>query len=90
MVSSYSQLLKKKLKGQLDAEGEQYIGFAVEGALRMERLLKGLRDYWAVNEEKVVQDVVADSNHTLQQALKILEARIWESGAVITHDLLPQ
>jgi light-regulated signal transduction histidine kinase (bacteriophytochrome) len=89
MVTSYSQLLAREFKGQLGTEGDQYVGFAVEGALRMERLLNGLRDYWAINEDKVEQNVVADANRALQEALKNLEARVHETGAIITHDPLP-
>jgi two-component system CheB/CheR fusion protein len=89
MVISYSQLLAREFKGKLGAQGDQYIGYAVEGALRMEMLLKGLRDYWAVNEEKVERHVVADSDHALAEALAHLGTRIGETGAIITHDRLP-
>lgn len=89
MVITYSQLLEKEFKGQLGAKGDQFIGFAVEGALRMEMLMKGLRDYWAVNEEKVEHNVLADGNHALEEALKTLAVRIQERGATITCDALP-
>jgi two-component system, chemotaxis family, CheB/CheR fusion protein len=89
MVTSYAQLLAKEFKGQLGAKGDQFIEFALEGALRMEALLNGLRDYWAINEEKVEPSVVAEGNYALQEALKMLDARVQESGAIITHDPLP-
>jgi two-component system CheB/CheR fusion protein len=50
MVVSYTQLLARDYKGKLDALADQFIAYAVEGALRMERLLKDLREYWSVNE----------------------------------------
>lgn len=89
MVTSYSQLMAREFNGQLGPKGDQFIGYAVEGALRMETLLKGLRDYWAVNEEKVEQSMVADCNHALQETLRILDARIQETGGIITNDPLP-
>jgi two-component system CheB/CheR fusion protein len=89
MVTSYSQLLAREFKGQLGTKGDQFIEFALEGALRMEALLNGLRDYWAINEEKVEPSVVADGNYALQEALKLLDVRVQESGAIITHDPLP-
>jgi two-component system CheB/CheR fusion protein len=89
MVTAYTQLLAKELKGNISPKADQFIGFAVEGARRMEMLIKGLRDYWAVNDEKVEQSVVADCNGALQESLTLLDARIRESGAVITNDPLP-
>ena len=89
MVTSYSQLLAREFKGKLGAQGDQFITYAVEGAHRMEMLLKGLRDYWAVNAEKVEQSVIADGDHALAEALTFLAARVGETGAVITHDPLP-
>ncbi len=42
MVSSYTQLLAKRLEGQLDHDTQDFIGFAVEGANRMQRLIQDL------------------------------------------------
>jgi PAS domain S-box-containing protein len=89
MVTSYTQLLARQNKGKLDPLAEQSIAYAVEGAHQMEMLLKGLRDYWAVNEGKREENVLVDCNHVLQDALMYLETPIKESGAVITHDVLP-
>jgi PAS domain S-box-containing protein len=89
MVTSYTQLLARQYKGKLDQQADQFIAYAVEGAQRMEMLLKGLRDYWAVNEEKVEQTVLVDCNLVLEKALAYFELPIEETGAIVTHDLLP-
>ena len=89
MVTSYTQLLARQYKGKLDQQADQFIAFAVEGAQRMEMLLKGLRDYWAVNEERVEQSVLVDGNHVLEKTLTYLDTRIQESGAIVSHDPLP-
>jgi light-regulated signal transduction histidine kinase (bacteriophytochrome) len=89
MVTSYTQLLARQHKGDLDPLVGQSIAYAVEGARQMEMLLKGLRDYWAVNEEKIDKTVLADGNRVLEQAVMHLSVRIQESGAILTHDLLP-
>ena len=89
MVTSYTQLLAKQYKGKLDPLADQSIAYAVEGAHQMEMLLKGLRDYWAVNEGEVEENVVVDCNQVLEEAIAYLKIRIRESAAVITHDPLP-
>ena len=45
MVAIYSQMLKRKYAGRLDADADEYIRYTVEGATRMEQLLKDLLLY---------------------------------------------
>ena len=40
MVSIYSELLKKEFGEKLGPDGAEYIGYTVQGALRMEQLLQ--------------------------------------------------
>jgi two-component system CheB/CheR fusion protein len=89
MVTSYTQLLARQHKGNLDPLAEQSIAYAVEGARQMEMLLKGLRDYWAVNDGRIEETIIVDCNRVLEEAIAYLEPRIQESAAVITHDPLP-
>ena len=88
MVSSYTQLLARRYKDQLDADANDFIHFAVDGANRMQRLLNDLLIYSRVSTrgkpfEKIYCEVVFD------QALDNLRLAIQDSGAVITHDPLP-
>ena len=89
MVVSYTQLLAREYKGKLDEQADQFIGYAVEGALRMETLLKDLREYWAVNEHGLEDPVPVDCNRVCEEILQVLDAVIHESGATATHDQLP-
>jgi two-component system CheB/CheR fusion protein len=89
MVTSYTQLLARQHKGRLDPLAEQSIAYAVEGARQMEMLLKGLRDYWAVNDGRTEETVNVDCNRVLDEAVAYFRAGIQQSGAVITHDSLP-
>ena len=44
MVTSFTQLLERRYKGQLDNEADEYIEFIVEGAHRMKYLIDDLLD----------------------------------------------
>ena len=89
MVTSYTQLLARQYKGQLDGQADQFIAFAIEGAKRMETLLKGMRDYWSINERTIEQSERLDCNRILKAACGNLDVQIQECGAVVTYDPLP-
>jgi PAS domain S-box-containing protein len=89
MVSTYSELLKKKFGGQLGPRGDEYIDFTIQGVLRMERLLKDLRAYvQALTVEQGLPGEI-DAEEILDKALENLEAAIKESGASISRGPLP-
>jgi two-component system, chemotaxis family, CheB/CheR fusion protein len=89
MVMSYTELLAKEYKGRLDGNADLFIANAVDGAQRMEALLRDLREYWTVNEQKADSLVTVDCNRVLEKALAYLEMPVRESGAVIARDSLP-
>src|SRR5271168_602069 len=83
MVASYTQLLSRKYKGKLDAEADEYIAFAVDGANRMQRLIQDLLAFSRVGTKG--KDLVDTSSEAaLLQALQNLRGAITESGAVVT------
>ncbi len=89
MVISYVQLLEKEYKGKLDSTADQFIGYAVEGASRMERLLKDLREYWSVNEHWLEHPVPVDCAALCDGAIEMLRAHLEESSGKVTHGPLP-
>jgi signal transduction histidine kinase len=89
MVTSYTQLIEQRYKGKLDADADEFIGYAVDGANRMRRLIDDLLSYSRVtrrgNPFKPTESQLA-----LDVALKNLQMLIEENGAVVTHDQLPE
>ena len=88
MISGYTQLLAKRYKGRLDTDADDFIGFAVDGASRMQRLIKDLLVYSRVDMRGAVLEPT-DVEVQLDGALANLRLRIEESGAVISRDPLP-
>jgi light-regulated signal transduction histidine kinase (bacteriophytochrome) len=89
MVTSYTQLLMRRYGKQLDPDAIQYIDYAVTGALRIENLLKALREYWQISEVIERQPVWTDCNSVVDHAMQNLEGTIREVDAIITRDALP-
>jgi PAS domain S-box-containing protein len=89
MVASYTALLARRYKGRLDSDADEFIAFAVEGASRMQRLIQDLLAYSRV-ASRGTDLLETSSAAALTQALANLRGAIEESGALVTHDELPQ
>jgi PAS domain S-box-containing protein len=88
MVASYTALLARRYRGKLDADADEFIAFAVDGASRMRRLIQDLLAYSRVGlAGKELSET--SSEDALQQTLLNLRGAIEESGARVTHDPLP-
>ena len=88
MVASYCQLLQRRYKGKLDADADDFISFAVDGAMRMQKLINDLLTYSRVGMRGQAFES-ASCAEALEIALLNLDAAISESGAKITSDSLP-
>jgi PAS domain S-box-containing protein len=87
-VVSYLQLLERRYGSQLDERADKYIGYAVDGARRMQALINDLLTYSRAGR-RVDERQTIDVEALLERVLKSLEVVIQESGATITHDPLP-
>ncbi len=88
MVTSYTQLLARRYKGQLSAEADEFIGFAVDGAIRMQSLINALLAYSRVGT-RGKEHVVLESRTAFEQACANLRMAIEEAGAEVIAGPLP-
>ena len=88
-VSIFTSLLARKHR-EADAESRKFFGLVEAGADRMTRLLDGLMAYTQIDAMLTTPSQTAHLEDCLNEALQGLALSIEESGAVITHDSLPQ
>jgi PAS domain S-box-containing protein len=88
MVSSYVQLLADRYAGQLDADADEFIGFAVDGANRMKILIDDLLAYSRAGVGALVRRRV-DCGSLVRGALADLDRAVVESGAEVVVEELP-
>lgn len=89
MIASYTQLLARRYAGRLDADADQFIQFAVEGAMRMQSLINDLLAYSRVGTRGKPL-APTECEDILRAACQNLAMAIEECGAVVTHDPLPR
>jgi signal transduction histidine kinase len=87
-VASFTQMLQRRYEGQLDERADQYIGFAVDGAKRMQALINDLLAFSRVGRIAEPQ-VVVDCNALAASARAGLASRIEETGATVEIGELP-
>jgi signal transduction histidine kinase len=88
MVASYLQLVAQRYQGKLDAEADEFIGFAVDGAKRMQALINDLLAYSRVGT-KARPFAPTDCGAIVDVVINDLRVAIEECGARITHGPLP-
>jgi len=87
-VIGFLQLLKRYHYEQLDEKARLYVEQAIKGSRRMSQMIQALLDLSRVETRGRPFEVV-NVESVLQQTLEALQQAVEESGAVITHDPLP-
>jgi light-regulated signal transduction histidine kinase (bacteriophytochrome) len=88
MVASYLQLIERRYQDRLDADGHEFIGYAVNGAHRMQALIDDLLTYSRIGTRgKPMQPT--DCAKVVETALQSLRIVIAETDARITCSGLP-
>ncbi|OGA64757.1 MAG: hypothetical protein A3G83_05465 [Betaproteobacteria bacterium RIFCSPLOWO2_12_FULL_68_20] len=88
MVSSYTQLLQRRLGEKLDDDAREFMAYIVDGAARMKQLIEDLLAYSRVGTRGKDFKALAGED-ILRRALVNLRAAIEETKAEVTHDALP-
>jgi signal transduction histidine kinase/CHASE3 domain sensor protein len=88
MVASYMQLLAERYQGQLDAKADKYIGYAVDGARRMQALINDLLALSRVNS-RGGEFTSTDCESVIGRVLHDLDASIRASNALVECEGLP-
>lgn len=83
MVSSYCQLIERRYKDKLDQDGIDFIGYAVDGAKRMQALINDLLQYSRVGTRGNLF-VPVDAKECISHAIRLLSVAIEETNATIT------
>ena len=82
LISSYSQLLKNKYGTKIDSEGQEFVSFILEGAQRMQKLIRDLLGYSKLGRNRIKYEWV-DLPGIIQNIRDNLKLKIEYSGAEI-------
>lgn len=89
MVGSYLELLSRRYEGKLDDEAQEFIGFAVDGATRMKRLINDLLGYSRAGNSPLRREVV-NSRELVETVVASLALQIEDTGAEVRVGGLPK
>jgi light-regulated signal transduction histidine kinase (bacteriophytochrome) len=91
MITSYSQLLLKGYRGQLNGEAGMCVDFIGKGTKQMRELLADLLSFTQVGAGNgQLEHELVDLNLIFQKVTQSLTAAIDESAAIVTSEDLPQ
>jgi light-regulated signal transduction histidine kinase (bacteriophytochrome) len=89
MVASYTQLLARRYSDRLDDDAREFIGFAVDGARRMQALIDALLQYSRVGTHRA-DFAAVDLNDTLRAVRENLSLAIEDAHATLENETLPR
>jgi signal transduction histidine kinase len=88
MVAAYTELLAQRYRGKLDERAEKYIRYAVDGATRMQTLIRDLLTYSRTGRQQLDMQET-DCNEILAEVVRNLEPALQESGGAVLYQELP-
>ncbi|MDO8962923.1 MAG: PAS domain S-box protein [Coriobacteriia bacterium] len=88
MIASYTQLLQKRYAGRLDADADEFIAYAVDGATRMQTLINELLAFSRVGT-RTGSFARTDLDDLMSRVASSLSGLIAEAGATLRYESLP-
>jgi chemotaxis family two-component system sensor kinase Cph1 len=87
-VANFVQLLEMRYNDELDEDGKEFIGFAVDGVSLMQTLIDDVLVYSKV-DLKGIEWELTEVETSLNRAFSNLRGRITETQAEISYDAMP-
>src|SRR6202453_2279563 len=88
MIANYTQLLAERYRGKLDEQADKYIAYSVDGATRLQTLIRDLLRFSRVGKHEIERKTT-ESCAVVEQALNNLQDAVLESGAAVNWNGLP-
>ena len=87
-VVGFLQLLRDRYKGKLDETADEFIHYALDGGIRMSKMVRDLLAYARVDTRGEWPSAIS-CQEALDSALANLRAVISENSVRVTHDAMP-
>jgi light-regulated signal transduction histidine kinase (bacteriophytochrome) len=88
-IQGFVSLLEKRFKGQLGQEGDEFIGFIIDGTSRMQQLIQSVLLHSSIKSEEQMESLTA-VGPAIDEVLTNLRAAIIESNAEFDIEDLPE
>jgi len=88
MITNYMQMVQRKLHGKIDDKINQYLHFAADGGLRMQKIIDDILTYTKINRDESAHENI-DISNLLIEVNKNLEVLIKQHRAKIEYGSLP-
>ena len=88
MITSFLQLLERRYNDKLDQDANEFIGFAVDGAKRLDHMINDLLRYSKITSQNR-EITPVNLENVLEEVLTNLKVPIEENKAIIAYDTLP-
>lgn len=88
-IASFSKLLERKYKNEIDNDGKEFIQYIVDGAERMQHLIQDLLKYSRIQTNKVHYETI-DLGSVVDSVEENLQMIIDETEAKIIYQQLPK
>ena len=88
-ITSFTQLIERRYKNELDSDADEFIEYIVDAAKRMQTLINDLLNYSRV-ATRGKEFELTNTEEILENTKSNLYASIKENNAEITHENLPE